>query len=144
MDMAEGRRTFKEVRVAQVASLLGDGSPHVVPLWFVWLPEGVYVTSRKESRLARNLARDPRVSLLVHRGQAWMEQAGVLILGRAEVLGPDHPEAKKALSGWFEKYRSELSGGGFAAYTEAVHEPLVFVIRPSQVSSWIHARPQRG
>jgi len=140
MDIAEARRTFRDVRVAHVGSVLPDGAPHVVPLWFVWLPDGVYLTSQKASQLCRNIARDPRVSFVVRRGEAWTEQAGILVRGRAELLGREHPEAKKALSAWFEKYRSELAGLGFAAYTEQVHEPVVLVVRPERLSSWIHAR----
>ena len=144
MDIAGARRTFRDVRVAHVASLLEDGAPHVVPLWFVWLTEGLYVTSRAQSRLSRNIERDPRVSLMVHRGEAWTQQAGILIRGTAEALGREHPEAKRALSAWFEKYRSELAGAGFAAYTEQVNEPVVVLIRPGHVSSWIHARQPLG
>jgi nitroimidazol reductase NimA-like FMN-containing flavoprotein (pyridoxamine 5'-phosphate oxidase superfamily) len=140
MNIADARRTFRDVRVAHVGSVLADGAPHVVPLWFVWLPDGVYVTSRKGSQLWRNITRDPRVSLVVRRGEAWTEQAGILVRGRAELLGREHPEAKQALSAWFEKYRSELAGFGFAAYTEQVHDPAVFVVRPEHLSSWIHAR----
>lgn len=140
MDITEARRTFRDVKVVHVGSLLPDGAPHVVPLWFVWLPDGFYVTCRRGSQVWRNVRRDPRVSLEVHRGEAWSEQAGVLIRSSAEVLGRDHPDANKALSAWFEKYRSELSGFGFAAYTEQVHEPVVFVVQPERVSSWIHAR----
>ncbi len=143
MDIAEARRTFRDVRVVHVGSLLPDGAPHVVPLWFVWLPDGVYVTSRKRSQLWSNLTRDPRVSLVVRRGEAWTEQAGILVRGRAELLGREHPEAKQAFSAWFEKYRSELAGFGFSAYTQQVHEPVVFVVRPEHLSSWIHARELR-
>ena len=143
MDIAEARRTFRDVRVGHVGSLLPDGAPHVVPLWFVWLPEGIYVTCRRGSQVWWNVRRDVRVSLVIHRGEAWTEHAGVLVRGSAELIGRDHPQAKKALSAWFEKYRSELSGVGFAAYTEQVREPVVFVVRPQHVSSWIHARSPR-
>jgi hypothetical protein len=80
----------------------------------------------------------------VHRGEAWTEQAGFLLSGKAQPLGRDHPDAKKALSAWFEKYRSELSGLGFAAYTEQVREPAMLAIRPDRIASWIHARAPRG
>jgi nitroimidazol reductase NimA-like FMN-containing flavoprotein (pyridoxamine 5'-phosphate oxidase superfamily) len=141
MEIPDARRTFRDVRVAHVASILEEGAPHLVPLWFVWLPEGLYVSSRRRSRLVRNIERDPRVALVLHRGQAWTEQAGILIRGRAEALGRDHPETKKALSAWFEKYRSELAGVGFAAYTEQVGEPVMVAVRPERATSWLHARP---
>jgi len=144
MDPAEARRTFRDVRVVHVGSLLPDGSPHVVPLWFVWLDDGLYVTCRKGSRVWRNLQRDPRASLAIDRGEAWTEHAGTVISGTAEALGSEAPGAKKALSAWFEKYRSELSGFGFAAYADQVGEPVVLRIRPERLATWIHAYHPRG
>jgi len=144
MDFAQARRTFRDVRVVHVGSLLPDGAPHVVPLWFVWLTDGLYASSRTESRVWRNLSRDPRVSLTVHRGEAWTEQAGALLSGTAQLLGREHPDAKKALSAWFEKYRSELSGFGFAAYAEQVRQPVVFRVRPDSLATWLHAYHPRG
>jgi Pyridoxamine 5'-phosphate oxidase len=142
--MAEARRTFRDVRVAHVGSVATDGGPHVVPLWFVWLDDGIYLTCRRGSAVARNLGRDPRVALALDRGQLWTEQAGCLIRGEGEALGPDHPGVKRALSAWFEKYRSELSGFGFAAYTRQVVEPIVVRVRPDTLATWLHAYQPRG
>jgi PPOX class probable F420-dependent enzyme len=144
MNLAEARRTFRDVRVVHVASLLPDGNPHVVPLWFVWLDDAVYVSCRRASTVRRNLERDPRVALEIERGSAWTEQAGALIRGTAELLPSEHAGAKKAMSAWFDKYRSELAGRGFAAYTEQVGEPVVFRVRPERFSSWIHAQRPPG
>lgn len=140
MNPAEARRTFRDSRVVHVGSLLPDGTPHVVPLWFVWLEDAVYVSCRRESTVWRNLRRDPRVALQFDRGTAWTEQAGVLVRGKAEQLPADEPAARRALSAWFEKYRPELSGYGFAAYTEQVKDPALIRVRPDRLAAWIHAR----
>jgi nitroimidazol reductase NimA-like FMN-containing flavoprotein (pyridoxamine 5'-phosphate oxidase superfamily) len=111
----------------------------VVPLWFVWLEEAVYVSCRRESRVWRNLQRDHRVALQFDRGQAWTEQAGVVVRGKAELLSADEPGAKRALSAWFEKYRGELAGYGFAAYTEQIKEAVMIRVRPDSMATWMHA-----
>lgn len=139
MNAAEVRRTFRDTRVVHVGSVLPDGAPHVVPLWFVWLEEAVYVSCRRQSKVWQNLERDPRVALQFDRGAAWTEQAGVLVTGQAEFLQGDDPAAKRALSAWFEKYRGELAGYGFAAYTEQITEPVVIRVRPERLATWIHA-----
>jgi PPOX class probable F420-dependent enzyme len=140
VNLPEARRTFKDGQVAHVGSLLPDGTPHVVPLWFVWLEDAVFVSCREGSQVWRNLTRDPRVAVQFDRGRAWTEQAGALIHGKAEALSPDAPGAKRALSAWFEKYRAELSGPGFAAYTEQVAEPVLFRVSPDRLATWLHAR----
>ena len=142
MNPAEVRRTFRDTRVVHVGSLLPDGAPHVVPLWFVWLEDAVYVSCRRESSVWRNLTKDPRVALQFDRGLAWTEQAGAVVRGKAEVLSPDDPATKRALSAWFEKYRGELAGFGFAAYTEQVKEPIMIRVRPDRLATWIHAHRQ--
>jgi len=140
MNPSEIRRTFRDSRVVHVGSVLPDGGPHVVPLWFVWLEDGVYVSCRRESRVWRNLQRDPRVALQFDRGVAWTEQAGVIVRGKAELLSPEEPVVKRALSAWFEKYRGELAGYGFAAYTEQIKEPVMIRVRPDRLATWMHAR----
>lgn len=37
-----------------------DGRPHAMPLWGVWLDGTVQLSTGRESRKAKNLARDPR------------------------------------------------------------------------------------
>jgi nitroimidazol reductase NimA-like FMN-containing flavoprotein (pyridoxamine 5'-phosphate oxidase superfamily) len=139
--LTDARRTFRDLPIVRAGTLLPGGDPHVVPLWFVWLEEGVYVTCRRDSRVWGNLMGDPRVVLEFDRGQAWTEQEGVLLHGRAELLGADHPSAKRAISAWFEKYRSDLGGQGFAMYAERVEEPAMFRVRADRVAAWSHAAP---
>jgi len=144
MNLAEARKTFKDVRIAHVGSSLPDGSPHVVPLWFVWLEDGPVISTRAGSRVARNLRSNPRVAVQLDRGRAWTEQAGILIRGLAEPLLPDEPSALRALSAWFEKYREELSGPGFDAYTAQIGQPVLFRVRPDRFATWIHAKRPSG
>lgn len=144
MDLEDARRTFHDVPTVHVATLMPDGTPHVVPLWFVWLPEGLVVTCRVGSRVWRNLRRDPRVAIQVDRGRAWTEQAGVMVRGPARFLSPTEELGKRALSAWFAKYRDELAGSGFAAYTERVREPALFAVDPAEVARWMHAAERPG
>jgi nitroimidazol reductase NimA-like FMN-containing flavoprotein (pyridoxamine 5'-phosphate oxidase superfamily) len=143
---ADARRLFRDTPIVRVATLLPDGDPHVVPLWFVWLEEGVYVTCRRSSRVWANLVRDPRVALEFDRGRAWPEHQGLMLSGRAELLGADHPAAKQAISAWFEKYRTDLGGSGFEMYADQVAEPALFRLRPDRIAAWSNggSRPAQG
>ncbi|MEN3271248.1 MAG: hypothetical protein V7636_9 [Actinomycetota bacterium] len=46
-----------------------DGRPHAMPVWGVWHDGAVYVSTGRESRKARNLARDPRCVVTNGDGQ---------------------------------------------------------------------------
>jgi hypothetical protein len=140
VNLVEARKTFGDLRVVHVGSVLADGSPHVVPLWFVWLEDAVFVTSRRGTRLWANVKRDPRVVLEFDRGRAWNELGGVLVHGRAEALRPEDPASRRALSAWFDKYRGDLGGGGFALYAEDVPHPVLLKVRPDRLVAWLHGR----
>jgi nitroimidazol reductase NimA-like FMN-containing flavoprotein (pyridoxamine 5'-phosphate oxidase superfamily) len=130
------RRLFRDVPLAHVATLGWDGSPHVVPLWFVWLEDALFLTCREGSAVARNLARGNEVAISIDRGIHWTEQQGVLVRGSVEVLPTDHSNVRRALSAWFEKYAERLSGAGFAAYANEVEHPVVARLHPDRVSAW--------
>jgi PPOX class probable F420-dependent enzyme len=52
-------------RTAKVATVMEDGRPHVMPVWFVLDGEQLVFTTGAESVKGRNLRRDPRVALVV-------------------------------------------------------------------------------
>ena len=52
-------------RTAKVATVMQDGRPHVMPVWFVLDGEQLLFTTGADSVKGRNLRRDPRISLLV-------------------------------------------------------------------------------
>jgi PPOX class probable F420-dependent enzyme len=52
-------------RTAKVATVMKDGRPHVMPVWFVLDGEQIVFTTGASSVKGRNLRRDPRVALLV-------------------------------------------------------------------------------
>jgi nitroimidazol reductase NimA-like FMN-containing flavoprotein (pyridoxamine 5'-phosphate oxidase superfamily) len=130
------RRAFRDVPSAHVATRDADGLPHVVPLWFVWLEDAIYLTCREGTVVHRNLSRGEPTSLSIDRGVHWNEHQGVMIRGRSEVLPEGDTSAKRALSAWFDKYAERLSGDGFATYARDVERPSVVRIRPDRISGW--------
>jgi PPOX class probable F420-dependent enzyme len=139
-DAAAARRMFAGLPVMGVATVNRDGSPHVVPLWFVWPEDAVYVSARRPSRTWSNVRADPRVSLTVDVGRGWTEIAGLVVYGRAELLAADHPTMRKPISAWHEKYRSLLSGEGFGRFAEEVPGLVFLRVAPQRMVAWDHAR----
>jgi nitroimidazol reductase NimA-like FMN-containing flavoprotein (pyridoxamine 5'-phosphate oxidase superfamily) len=123
-----------------VATTNADGSPHVVPLWFVWPEEAVFVSTRQDGRTWANVLRDPRVAITIDLGRAWVEVAGVEIVGRAELLAAESAAMRKPVSAWHEKYRPLLAGEGFARFAEEVRGLGFLRVVPDAVRAWDHAR----
>ncbi|MFE7511207.1 PPOX class F420-dependent oxidoreductase [Streptomyces sp. NPDC057540] len=75
--VSEGTRTGK------LATVRDDGSPHVVPVWFLLDGDDLVFNTGKDTVKGRNLARDGRVSLCVDDDTPPF--AYVSLRGRAEL-----------------------------------------------------------
>lgn len=140
VDIASARRMFAGLPVASVATIDPDGSPHVVPLWFVWPEDAVYVSTRREGRTWANVAADPRVALSIDLGRSWVEIAGIEIRGVAEPLPAEHETMRRPISAWHEKYRPLLSGDGFARFAEEIRGLGFLRVVAERAAAWDHAR----
>lgn len=69
-----------------LGTLRADGSPALVPMWFVALDRAVHLRTLASSAKAGHIRRDPRVSFLVESGLAWAELKAVVLHGVAEVV----------------------------------------------------------
>lgn len=52
-------------RTGKLATVRDDGRPHVVPIWFVLDGDNLVFTTHETTVKAKNMARDPRVSISV-------------------------------------------------------------------------------
>ena len=146
MSPDEVRAFLEQGQTLQVASLHRDGRPHLVPMWYVVEDGKVVFRSFTRSQKIVNLRRDPRLSVLVERGEAYAELQGVMIEGLARLV--DDPPyvlalygkmaAKYAMVGPEPKALSpeelEVAFGRHAAKNTAV------VVEPSRVTSWDHTK----
>ena len=87
MDVAERDAFLAAERTCRVATVRGDGAPHVTPLWFAWDGSSLWLTSIVKSQRWTDLQRDPRVSIGVDTGDDFMELRGVELKGRAVPVG---------------------------------------------------------
>jgi PPOX class probable F420-dependent enzyme len=74
-------------RTCRVATVGRDGAPHNVPLWFVWDGRSLWLNSVVKSQRWTDVARDPRVSVVVDTGAAYGELRGAELIGRLERVG---------------------------------------------------------
>jgi len=146
MSPDELRSFLEEGRTLLVASLHRDGRPHLVPMWYVMEDGKVVYRSFTRSQKIVNLRRDPRLSVLVERGEAYAELQGVMIEGHARLI--DDPAyvlalygkmaAKYAMVGPEPKVLSpeelESAFGRYASKNTAV------VVEPVRVTTWDHTK----
>jgi PPOX class probable F420-dependent enzyme len=66
----------------------GPDGPHVAPVWFVWDGQAIWVYSLTRSQRWANVARDPRVAVVIDDGHHYHELRGIEIEGEATMVGP--------------------------------------------------------
>jgi PPOX class probable F420-dependent enzyme len=111
------RERVRRARVAVLGTVNEDGTPHLVPITFVLEGDVIYTavdhkpkTTTRLKRLA-NIARDPRVTLLVQEySDDWSVLWWVRLDGRAKVSS-DRGEAIRALAAKYEQYRERPPSG---------------------------------
>jgi PPOX class probable F420-dependent enzyme len=90
-----------------------DGSPHVTPVWFVYLDSRWWICTAARNRKVHNVAADPRVSLALEDGRAPVVAEGTVLIHREsfplevvaafrmkygwDVTGSDGPEGGNVL-----------------------------------------------
>lgn len=103
MDLNERTRNLLDGRnFAVVATLDPDGGPQTSVVWIELDGDAVQLSTTAERRKARNLARDPRVSLTVY--DAENPYRAVDIRGTAELIEDPEKELPRRLS---QKYLGE-------------------------------------
>ena len=132
------RRAFRDVPSCHVSTLDPSGAPHVTPRWFVWLEDGLFVSTRLGDASWENVMRDPRVSVVVDRGRDWTELTGVRVDGAAEAVPAEHPDVRGVMSTWHEKYRSMFAGDGFERLTRQVTGLGFLRVKVAVADAWDH------
>jgi len=146
MTPAKLQSFLDEERILQVATIGPNGWPHLVPMWYVMEGDRIVFRSFTRSQKIANLRRDPRLTVVVERGDAYADLQGVMIKGRARLEGdPGYVldlygkmAAKYPMVGdapaVLEPEALEATFGRYAAKNTAA------IVKPEHVVSWDHTK----
>jgi general stress protein 26 len=98
-----------------IATTRPDGAPHVMVIWGLWMPDGFYFSTGKDSRKGKNLAANPRCVICSEdAAQAVIVEGAVEVISDARVLKP-------VFSAYKKKYKFDVSGMGEPFYRVQPH-----------------------
>jgi PPOX class probable F420-dependent enzyme len=128
-------------RIARLATVRNDGKPHVVPVWYHYDGQDVFVVTAKDSVKAKNIEKNPSVSLVVNdaRGEAgdisyFMGTAAVVIEGKAEIK--KDVDANAFAKELYKRYVGEKAlSHPMMQYMMTVPKYII-AIRPARMLSW--------
>ena len=118
-------------RVARLATVGGDGTPHNVPVCFVAASGRIYFASDKGARKIHNLQANPRVALAFDvYSENWQRLAGAMIVGTASVID-QRAAFRRARQALYRKYKP------YARVAPIAEEDSVIVcVVPTNSFSW--------
>lgn len=104
---AAARRILTTAPYLWIATTDGDGRPHIVQSWGVWVDGALYFEGSDRTRWARNMARDPRVGFGMQLGDrtVYGEAAGDILRGVDRRLATKIAKEYAARYGRTFKYR---------------------------------------
>jgi hypothetical protein len=131
------RLLVREVHLARMATADPDTrQPHVVPVWFRWDGQQVWIHSYRTTRKIRHLEGNPRLAVVVDVDEGG-KIAGELLEGPAELVSQPKELVVEMATQVYLRY---LGPEGVLAPDpqEWIHAPESLMIRmiPEQISVW--------
>jgi PPOX class probable F420-dependent enzyme len=102
--LTAAQRTFlEEKRFAVVGTKNPDGSPHLAVMWYLLDGDDIVVNSAQGRVKDRNLAADPRMSVLVEDGYRWIRVDGRATIEHDQTIA--HADIRRLATRYYEDER---------------------------------------
>jgi nitroimidazol reductase NimA-like FMN-containing flavoprotein (pyridoxamine 5'-phosphate oxidase superfamily) len=126
-----------DARTMRVGTVSPDGSPHVVPLWFVWHAGSIWMNNLRRSRRTQDLRAGSQVAICVDVGEEYFELRGAVLYGTPEEVPSDDPELPTVRQAFGDKYF-----GGRDAADRKSHDWLR--MDPERIVTWDYRKIPAG
>jgi PPOX class probable F420-dependent enzyme len=125
-----------EPLLARLATATADGQPHVVPVWFLWDGERIWISSYSSTRKIRELRANPRCSVVIDVPEPRHGLTAVLVEGDAQL----HSAGEFARTMATRIYTRYLGPDGVLAADpqEWIHaaEQTIIEVAPRRIKQW--------
>ena len=131
-----------EERVVVVSSIGPRGWPHSMPLWYVPRDGEIWIWTYAKSQKVKNLARDPRATLLIDTGMEYTELRGVQIEAEAELIRDVDQivDFAKELTVRYSEGIESVEGDAAAALEAQAPKRVAIHFHPKRIATWDHRK----
>jgi PPOX class probable F420-dependent enzyme len=126
-------------RAGTLATIGGDGQPHLTAMWYGVVDGEIWFETKAKSQKAVNLRRDPRITFLLEDGLTYDTLRGVSFEGTAEIV--EDPEAvfRVGVSVW-ERYTGPYTEEQRPAVEMMMNGRIAVRLVAKRVRSWDHRK----
>ena len=123
---------MSEPRIADLATINPDGSPHIAPVWYRYDGAVVKVFTQHTAVKLRNIRHDPRVALSI---ATQSEPYGyVIVSGAAAISDEGIPDEVRQMA---IHYKGEAEGEAYIREALAQFTFRLITITPTKMSGWL-------
>jgi PPOX class probable F420-dependent enzyme len=120
--------------VGVLATLRSDGAIDAVPMWYAAHDDVVILATSGTSRKVRNLAADPRATLVVHDSRPGYEVCGASIAGTVDVVRP--PDARALVELVHARYLLPEAASDPRVETYIESDDVALRLTPTASTTW--------
>jgi nitroimidazol reductase NimA-like FMN-containing flavoprotein (pyridoxamine 5'-phosphate oxidase superfamily) len=129
--------------IANLATLDGDGSIHLLPMWFLRVGDDICIPTSRQTHKYRNLRARPRASVMIDLSREGLNLKGVLIRGRVELVeGEDAQRINRSIHLKYVKPEA-LSDDSVASYLSK-GDDITVKVHMDHLVSWNLADSKAG
>jgi PPOX class probable F420-dependent enzyme len=139
MSRSEIDAFLAEPILARIATIRGD-RPHVVPVWFYWDGESIWIETGLNFQKHKNLMRNPQCTIAIDVTEGGLRFKGVILEGVADLITEPDDFVRQTVVRIYTKY---LGTEGIQAATpqRMINAPHVIIkLTPEQISTWDDTR----
>ena len=136
MNAQEQREVLRSSSKASLATLDGDGFPHLVAMAYTEVDGKIVMTSYAKAQKVLNVRREPKVAVMVEVGSDYSDYRGILIRGTCE-LNDDHQAVVDAMQRILGNRLSEVA-------VRRAAKRIVMTVTPTKIATWDHTKLSGG
>lgn len=133
---------LRDRRKLQLATINSDGTPHMVTMFYATVDEKIVFWTYDKAQKTLNIARDPRITVLVEAGEEYNDLRGVMVYGKARLI--DDPDEVLRVGMEITRSMTGMGAGDVEQVREYVahtaRKRVAFAVEPSRVVSWDHRK----
>jgi len=129
----KNEKFLKSQKILRLATIDSSGSPHIVPVWYMYENDKFYVGTNTKTRKARNIKKNAKVAFCVDVGVRSPDIVGIMGTGRARlILKKDLVEliSKRILARYFKSLKNK------SAQQLLDQTDCIIQITPRKVTDW--------
>ena len=123
--------------IGRLATATPEGQPHVVPVWFLWEKDALWISSYRSTRKVMDIEKNSKCALVVDIENVKEGLAAVMLEGEAELICTPIEELRPRIERVYLKYLGTI--GVFDKDPQTwlnSPENVLIKLTPTKIKSW--------